>query len=106
MATRSTIKIEGLKFAKLYKHWDGYPEAMMPFLTKFNEDFTKTAVKGVDEPTYKLAQLIRATERLKDEFNLDDSIDSGYAVVRFNEVERGEYEYVLKKDGSVSFVKV
>jgi hypothetical protein len=39
MATRATIKIEGIRFTKIYKHWDGYPEAMLNWLQDFNLDF-------------------------------------------------------------------
>ena len=41
MSTRAIIKIEGFKVAKVYKHYDGYPEGMIEWLTKFNEEFAK-----------------------------------------------------------------
>ena len=41
MATRCTIKIEGVEYAKIYKHWDGYPEANYIWLKEFNDRFNK-----------------------------------------------------------------
>ena len=54
MATRCTIKIEGIDYAKVYKHWDGYPDATLRWLEEFNRNFSKN--RG-DDPAYKLAQL-------------------------------------------------
>ena len=39
MATRCTIIVEGIDSVKVYKHWDGYPEATLEWLQDFNEDF-------------------------------------------------------------------
>ena len=41
MATRCTIKIDNIDFAKVYKHWDGYPAHMLEWLSEFNMDFNK-----------------------------------------------------------------
>jgi hypothetical protein len=37
MATRAVIKIEGVDYASIYKHYDGYPEGMLPWLKDFNK---------------------------------------------------------------------
>ena len=52
MATRCTIKIEGVNYAKIYKHWDGYPEGMSRWLDEFNDNFNKE--RG-HNPEYKLS---------------------------------------------------
>ena len=40
MGTSASIKVEGIDFAEVYKHFDGYPENTLPFLEYFNKDFT------------------------------------------------------------------
>jgi hypothetical protein len=102
MATRATIKIEGIDFAKVYKHWDGYPKGILAFLEKFNTEFTEA--RG-DDPTYKFAQLLRATKRLEDEFNLDSSDVTGYGVIPFSAHASEQFEYTLNSDGSVSYIQ-
>ena len=91
MATRSTIKIEGVEFAKVHKHWDGSPEATLPSLELFNKDFYEN--RG-DDPTYKFAQLLRRTSMGE---------HTGWSVVGYEDVWGIDYEYTLHKDGSVSF---
>lgn len=98
MATTATITIEGNNFAKVYKHWDGYPEGTLPWLEKFNKEFTKN--RG-DDPDYKFAQLLRSSIRDADKFKLDSSETTGWGVVPFNHEE--EYNYVLHADGTVSY---
>ena len=39
MATRCVIKIEGINFAQVYKHWGGYPDATLAWLEDFNKRF-------------------------------------------------------------------
>ena len=36
MATRCTIKVDGVDYVKIYKHWDGYPENMLQPLIEWN----------------------------------------------------------------------
>lgn len=97
MATRSCIKIEGINFAKVYKHWDGHPENMLPWLETFNDEFTK--VRGVD-PDYKFAQLLRSST--EERFGLDDSKSTGYGVVPYDENCGEDFVYVLNNDGTVT----
>jgi hypothetical protein len=98
MATRAIIKIEGVNFAKVYKHWDGRPENMLPWLETFNNEFTKE--RGVD-PEYKFAQLLRSST--EERFGLDDSKCTGYGVVPFDAECGEDYEYTLMDDGTVQF---
>ena len=102
MATSAIIKIEGLNFAQVYKHYDGYPENTLPWLEEFNAEFARN--RGSD-PEYKLAQLLRSSKRLEDKFNLDPNNFRGWGVVSPRE-EWGEiFRYTLHKDGSVSYRK-
>jgi hypothetical protein len=96
MSTPAIIKVEGVEYARVYKHYDGYPEATLPWLKAFNEDFHKN--RG-DDPSYKFAQLLRDSNN-KD-FNLDDSKHTGWGVVDPKEWDCGEYTYTLKSDGTV-----
>ena len=98
MATRATVKIEGISFAKLYKHFDGYPEKMLPWLEEFNHRFTE--VRG-DDPTYKFAQLLRSS--MEPEFQLDPSKSTGYGIIPYNSDFGAVYEYILNVDGSVTY---
>lgn len=100
MATRCTVKIEGITFAKLYIHWDGDPEAKLPFLEAFNKDFEANRPNDIE---YKFAQLLRATYRLQDEYNLDSSIYTGYGIIPYGSDAGEDYEYTLHKNGSVTY---
>jgi hypothetical protein len=100
MATRATISIEGTKTI-VYKHWDGYPEGMIPWLLKFNSQFS---VKRGDDPSYKLAQLLRSSVTMGKEFQLDESEFTGYGVFeKFDDCGQ-EFSYILFKDGSVGYI--
>ncbi len=103
MATRSTIKIEGIKYAKVYKHYDGSPKSTLPWLIKFNKEFSEN--RGTD-PEYKFAQLLRSSVMMSEEFKLDTSDFTGWGVVGFNAHMDAEYEYVLHVDGSVTWTEV
>ena len=103
MGTRCTIKIQGITYAKVYKHWDGYPEHILPWLTAFNAEFAKE--RG-DDPQYKMAQLLRASCRDAAAFDLDNSKFTGWGVVSYLADCGQEYEYLLKEDGSVTYKEV
>jgi len=100
MATRATVKVKGIKFAKLYKHWDGHPNHMLPWLKEFNKKFAEN--RG-DDASYKFAQLLRSSVFMQDEFHLDKSDITGYGVVGYYDNCGEEYEYVLHADGTVTF---
>jgi len=98
MATRATIQLEGYKVAKLYKHWDGYPEATLQWLKDFNKDFVEN--RG-DDSSYKFAQLIRSSSFDCEKYELDASRYTGWGVVELNSECGGVYQYRLMKDGTV-----
>jgi hypothetical protein len=100
MATRSTISIIGITYASVYKHWDGSPKSTLPWLEKFNKEFTE---KRGDDPEYKFAQLLRSSVRMAEEFGLDGSTETGWGVVPFGCTE--EYNYFLHPDGSVTYTE-
>lgn len=95
MSTNAVISVPGVKVS-LYKHWDGYPDATLAWLKKFNEEFTKERGK---DPEYKFAQLIRSSAFMQEEFNLDPSTYTGWGVIPYR---KAEYNYLLEDDGAVS----
>jgi len=97
MSTNALIKVESLPNVGFYKHYDGYPEATLPWLEKFNKEFTEK--RGVD-PHYKFAQLVRSSAFDQKEFTLDSSRETGWGVVCGDEWVC-HYEYILKDDGTV-----
>ena len=103
MATSAIIKVEGIKFAKVYKHYDGNPDSTLPWLKDFNERFTKQ--RG-DDPGYKFAQLLRSSILEAEQFNLDDSKYTGWGVVEYNIDRCTDFEYTLRKDGTVTYVNL
>lgn len=103
MATTATIQLEGYKVAKLYKHWDGYPEATLQWLEDFNKDFVE---KRGDDPSYKFAQLIRSSAFDCEKYGLDESRHTGWGVVSFNDNCGSNYQYRLMKDGTVEVSQI
>jgi hypothetical protein len=101
MSTHAVIKIEGIDFAKIYKHCDGMPEAMLPFLTHFNKEFIKEL--GRDDPQYKFAQLLRASKRLEKEYELDNSDTEGWGVMSMKDKADERFIYTLYSDGDVGY---
>jgi len=102
MATRCTIKIEGFEIAKIYKHWDGYPEATAEWLEEFNSGFKQ---KRGDDTSYKFAQLLRSSAFDCEKYNLDDSRFTGWGVVMYHADCGADFEYTLHLNGDVSFIK-
>lgn len=109
MATRATIYIlsedkEGIhEQVKVYKHWDGYPEATLEWLKDFNKSFS--AERG-DDPQYKMAQLLRSSNRDASKYGLDDAHHTGWGIVPINHDCGAEWEYYLNVDGSVTYMPV
>jgi hypothetical protein len=100
MATPAKIFVEGIDYAVLYKHFDGYPSSTLPWLEEFNTKFTEN--RGED-PQYKFAQLLRSTIREEySHYGLDDSLYTGWGVMS-PDTAWGQYEYILHTDGSVSY---
>lgn len=100
MGTRSCVKIEGVNYAKLYMHWDGYPMHMLPWLKAFNSRFDKN--RG-DDPEYKFAQLLRFSAKHARKYGLDKNDFTGYGIMSYDNDTGEEYEYTLKSDGSVVY---
>jgi len=100
MGTSAIIAVEGSDIT-LYKHFDGYKEGTLPWLQDFNEKFV--ANRGNDIP-YKIAQLIRSSFADADEYDLDKSRFTGWGVHHrgTDPYLYANFEYTLKKDGSVS----
>ena len=103
MATSATIIIENIEFCKVYKHSDGYPKAILGWLEDFNRDFKKN--RGFN-PNYKFAQLLRASVRDADKYNLSHNKYTGWGVVDMHEDVGEEYIYLLKNNGDVLYKKV
>jgi len=99
MSTSATITVEGVTFAKVYKHFDGDPKSTLPWLKEFNRRFT---AKRGNDPEYKFAQLLRSSSKDGEQYHLDRSEFTGWGVVEFDE-EGSNYEYALKQDGSVTY---
>ena len=99
MATRAIIIIPEAA-AAVYKHWDGYPDATLPWLQAFNANF---AANRGDDPDYKLAQLLRSSAFDAKAFDLDDSRHTGWGVVPLGTDMGQEFTYTLHPDGSVTF---
>ena len=98
MATSATISVVGINYVTVYKHWDGYPDATLPWLEKFNKEFSE---RRGNDPQYKFAQLLRSSVRMGEEFDLDGSTETGWGVVPFGET--AQYNYFLHPDGSVTY---
>ncbi len=103
MGTRAIIKVEGLNLVQLYKHFDGYKSATLPWLEKFNVQF---AQERGDDPEYRFAQLIRSSAFDTAEFDLDPSRTTGWGVVPYGSDYGQEFEYTLLKNGSVEVLEV
>jgi len=99
MGTSAIIKVEGLGLGDIgvYKHWDGFPDATMPWLEAFNKKFTE--MRG-DDPQYKIAQLLRSSARDSEEFDLDASYSTGWGIVDTNQCA-ADYTYTLMRNGTV-----
>lgn len=104
MATRCTIKVEGIDFAKVYKHWDGHPNSTLKWLENFNANHKNNRGEGDSE--YKLAQLLRDSIRNCSTFNLDSSQYTGWGIVPYDCNVFEEYEYTLLNNGQVIYKQV
>ena len=104
MGTRATITVRNNPAkVKLYKHYDGYPDGTLPWLKKFNEQFS---TRRGDNPAYKFAQLIRSSATMAAEFGLGDCPETGWGVVPEDSSCGAEYEYVLEPNGEVTYKAV
>ena len=107
MSTRATIRMEGMEHCKVYKHSDGYPEVMLEWLEQFNKAFTEKRGECACAEQ-KIAQLLRHSVikfpiKTKDNYQCytGDNEFLDWAIVEYDEDYNADYEYTLKKDGSV-----
>ena len=94
MGTRAIIFVEGAPHVAIYRHLDGGPDTLLPFLEEFNEDFEK---ERPDDPEYKAAQLLRRS--YKEDVGLDDYLGWGLVDPEEARQTKGVFFYVLKSDG-------
>ena len=80
-----------------YKHSDGTPKWTLPWLEKFNKDFS---TRRRNDAPYKFAQLLRSSVRDGEEFGLDMDEYTGWGVYPSRDMS-ADYEYTLLKDGRV-----
>lgn len=97
MATSAVIHVENGTIA-LYKHYDGSPESTLPWLMRFNEEFTATGRKDISS---KEAQLVRSSAFMADEFRLSKDTEIGWGIIPFEQNNIGNYNYRLNADGTV-----
>ena len=87
MATRCLFTAPNCDFA-VYKHWDWYPEHILPWVLEFNKDFNNN--RKYNDWEYKLAQLLRDSVRNWEKYNLDPSEYTWWWIVPL------EYDYNYK----------
>jgi len=98
MSTHAVIRIEGNDYAEAYKHFDGYPQGTLPWLEKFNKEFSENRGTDVD---YKFAQLLRSSVRDAEKFGLDDSLYTGWGIMPYGTAD-ADFLYTLHSNGTVS----
>ena len=106
MATRATIIVEGFDKVMVYKHWDGYPEAMTAWLMDFNQRFKEARGTQPNVGHYKFAQLLRSSVIDAEKFDLYIDKYTGWGVYPINTAMNQEYEYTLHLDGDVSYIDI
>jgi hypothetical protein len=100
MSTNAIILIEGMDYAAIYKHWDGDPDATLPWLESFNRRFLEG--RGYHDPEYKAAQLLRDSQRSAAHFSLDPSEHTGWGLRPYPAAGSFlGYCYWLRADGDV-----
>ena len=103
MSTSAFITVEGSTIA-LYKHWDGDPESTLAWLEHFHTAFLSE--RGKARP-YEMAQLVRSSASLAEEFSLDPNTATGwglYSMVGGKVPYTVDFTYILKTDGSVQVI--
>ncbi len=103
MATRATIYVDGIDTVKVYKHWDGNPEATLPWLEAFNKSFTE---RRGNDPYFKFAQLLRSSASDAGKYGLGSNPYRGWGVVDISDDLGEEHEYHLLVDGTVKHLPV
>jgi hypothetical protein len=117
MSTRAQILVEGQP-CKIYKHSDGYPEGVLPFLAPYVATFMKH--RGFDD-CYMTARILMAwgIEEAKEIKEMLKGMDKGDGVGKYYEKPQvlgfgvdndwhGDIEfcYIIRKDGSIDVYSV
>ena len=98
MSTNALIVVKDRPTVGLYKHWDGYPEATLPWVTDFAQRFKQE--RGYD-PDYCMAQLVRDSALSAEKFGLDPSTGTGWGIVNVKDAYY-DYKYTIcSKTGTV-----
>ena len=96
------IFIEGISYAKIYKHNNEFytPERMREKLEAFNQEFTEE--RG-EEADYKFAQLIKQSNTIfKEDLKVEEKFE-GWGVLQYEEFCNSSHRYILHLDGTVSY---
>ena len=108
MSTRALITIKGCEHA-IYKHCDGYPDGILPWLKPIVAAFHKE--RG-DDPSYLLAQIVRqyvfSHENKADDTNRLLAFKfTGWGIVGPNDDLGQEYEYEIDaKTGKIKVITI
>ena len=94
MSTPCVIVVEGNGNVGIYKHWDGYPEEMIPMLKKFIEIFMKE--RGYMDESYLLARILIWMGE-------NDKSVTGYGIIDTTK-SYYSYKYIIGKDGSIHVI--
>ena len=100
MGTSCTIEIEGLNGVKIYKHWDGYEEEVLPILDRVVDRFKND--RGWD-PEYMLARIlaefiIEDNEHYRN-VGIEPDGTTGYGIITVP--YDVNYRYIIKEDWSI-----
>lgn len=79
MGTRCLIRFndsENETGTMIYKHWDGYPSATVPWLVEKIKDFTEK--RSNSDYSYFVAYLLKSISKDSEKFGLDDSLYTGW----------------------------
>jgi len=96
MGTRALILVEGSEVC-IYRHWDGYPEAVLPELKPIVDGFF---AKRGNEPDMLLANIVCTMKNAHDDKLL------GYRLLTWEEAKPAidvEYCYLVRHDGSICY---
>lgn len=98
MSTRSVIRFKNDEVGSMiYKHWDGYPSATIPWLVDKVKTFTE---KRGNDYTYFAAYILKSVLVDAEKYGLDDSPLTGWGLFKDNK----EKNKVVKDSFGVDYV--
>lgn len=72
---RIKVELNNREIVKIYKHWDGYPEGVIPIIKPFLEYFAKN--RGINDTSYCIARLVQYIGNVIDQnYLLEDKLGS------------------------------